>query len=325
MTLKELLKAPYYMKNAVQEIGPPFRLRTWFHAARMRTLPLAFAVIALGSGLAYYHDKSSFKWSIFLLAVLTSFCYQVLSNYANDLGDGIKGTDADKQGEQRAVASGVISEKQMRNAVQFFTLLALSSGAFLSYLAFENVRLNVLFQSLNILAVWSARSYTLGKNPYAYWGGGDVFVFIFFGYVGVLGSVAIHTNAFYILDLLPASVAGAMSAAVLTLNNLRDIEGDKLHGKITLVVRFGYLWGRGYFKVLLMLSMILNLIFAIIATIESLHYYPLVAHILFQLLLRFIYKKFIAADSSKKLDALLKPTALVTLLYCVFTALSMVL
>ena len=92
---------------------------------------------------------------------------------------------------------------------------------------------------------------------------------------------------------------------------MRDIEGDKLHGKITLVVRFGYLWGRGYFKVLLMLSMMLNLIFAIIATIESLHYYPLVAHILFQLLLRFIYKKFIAADSSKELDALLKPTALV--------------
>ena len=72
MTLKELLKALYYMKNAVQEIGPPFRLRTWLHAARMRTLPLAFAVIALGSGLAYYNDKSSLKWGIFMLAVLTS-------------------------------------------------------------------------------------------------------------------------------------------------------------------------------------------------------------------------------------------------------------
>ena len=309
----------------MQEVGPAFRLRIWFQAARMRTLPLAFAVIALGSGLACYHDKSSFKWSIFLLAVLTSFCYQILSNYANDLGDGIRGTDTDKQGEQRAVASGAISEKKMRNAVQLFTLLALTSGALLAYLAFENLILNVLFQSLNILAVWSARSYTLGKNPYAYWGGGDVFVFIFFGYVGVLGSVAIHTNSFYVLDLLPASVAGAMSAAVLTLNNLRDIEGDKRHGKITLVVRYGYLWGRGYFKVLLISSMMLNLIFAITITIQSLSYYPLVAHILFQLLLRFLYRKFMTADSSKKLDALLKPTALVTLLYCVSTALSMVL
>ena len=313
------------MKNTVQEVGPAFRLRIWFQAARMRTLPLAFAVIALGSGLACYHDKSSFEWSIFLLAVLTSFCYQILSNYANDLGDGIRGTDTDKQGEQRAVASGAISEKKMRNAVQLFTLLALTSGALLAYLAFENLILNVLFQSLNILAVWSARSYTLGKNPYAYWGGGDIFVFIFFGYVGVLGSVAIHTNSFYALDLLPASVAGAMSAAVLTLNNLRDIEGDKRHGKITLVVRYGYLWGRGYFKVLLISSMMLNLIFAIIITIESLSYYPLVAHILFQLLLRFLYRKFMTADSSKKLDALLKPTALVTLLYCVSNALSMVL
>ena len=313
------------MKNTVQEVGPAFRLRIWFQAARMRTLPLAFAVIALGSGLACYHDKSSFEWSIFLLAVLTSFCYQILSNYANDLGDGIRGTDTDKQGEQRAVASGAISEKKMRNAVQLFTLLALTSGALLAYLAFENLILNVLFQSLNILAVWSARSYTLGKNPYAYWGGGDVFVFIFFGYVGVLGSVAIHTNSFYALDLLPASVAGAMSAAVLTLNNLRDIEGDKRHGKITLVVRYGYLWGRGYFKVLLISSMMLNLIFAITITIQSLSYYPLVAHILFQLLLRFLYRKFMTADSSKKLDALLKPTALVTLLYCVSTALSMVL
>jgi 1,4-dihydroxy-2-naphthoate octaprenyltransferase len=156
------------------------KLKHWISAARLRTLPLAFAVIILGSGLGYLHT-GSFSIELFFLALLTSFSYQVLSNYANDLGDGIKGTDDNKRGEQRAVASGLISTSQMRLATNLFTLLSLIAGSTLVYMAFKSTLYFYFFMVLNVSAVWAARSYTLGSNPYAYWGGGDLFVILFFG------------------------------------------------------------------------------------------------------------------------------------------------
>ncbi len=302
-----------------------FSLKPWVAAARLRTLPLAFAVIALGAGLAHFHVPGSFDVGYFLLAVFTSFSYQVLSNYANDLGDGIRGTDDAKKGEQRAVASGAISVSAMKNAVTLFTVLALVSGSVLILLAFSTKALQLLFFILNLAAVWAARSYTLGKNPYAYWGGGDVFVFIFFGYTGVLGSVALFTGTLYPIDLLPATAAGAMSAAVLTLNNLRDRVGDQTSGKQTLVVRYGNAWGRGYFKVLMATAQITALLFALYAAVKTQENYPVYAFLVFLFSQRFVLRKFTKAEDEEKLDALLKPTALITLLYCLITALSLTL
>mgnify|MGYP001293814392 CR=1 FL=1 len=298
----------------------PFKY--WIQAARLRTLPLAFAVIILGSGLAYLHSNR-FSPYLFLLALMVSFTYQVLSNYANDLGDGIKGTDKNKKGEQRAVASGLISIDQMKRATMLFTLLALSSGALLTYVSFWGSTLFWVFQLLNILAVWAARSYTLGDTPYAYWGGGDLFVFLFFGFVGVMGSSTLQTGTIMLLDVLPSIIAGSLSASVLTLNNLRDREGDALHNKKTLVVRYGTDWGRKYFKILLITSMIISLFFALIASILSQNYFPLVAHLIFQFLLRGQFKKFSASSTPEEYDALLKPMALVTLMYCLLTSISL--
>lgn len=297
-------------------------LAYWVSAARLRTLPLAFAVIALGGGLASFHEKNSFEISIFLLALLTSFSYQVLSNYANDLGDGLRGTDAEKKGEQRAIASGLISIKAMKKAVLVFTWLALISGATLITLAFTSIELQIIFHVLNLAAIWAARSYTMGSNPYAYWGGGDLFVLVFFGYLGVLGSEALFTESFFWVDLLPATVAGVGSAAVLTLNNLRDFEGDAKHGKITLVVRYGEKWGRGYFKTLVAIAILSSLSFGIYAAISLQHSAPLVVFLVFLFALRQVLKKFVVAHDPESLDPLLKPMALVTLLYCVGTALS---
>jgi 1,4-dihydroxy-2-naphthoate octaprenyltransferase len=297
-------------------------IKYWIQAARLRTLPLAFAVIILGSGLAYLH-RSTFTLHVFLWALIVSFSYQVLSNYANDLGDGIKGTDKNKKGEQRAVASGLISVLHMKRATGLFTILALVSGALLTYLSFWNSPLFWLFQLLNIGAVWAARSYTLGSSPYAYWGGGDLFVFLFFGFVGVMGSSALQTGSIMLLDALPSVVAGSLSASVLTLNNLRDREGDELHNKKTLVVRYGSAWGRAYFKALLIVAIISSLSFALIATVQSNNYYPLVAHLIFQFVLRGQFKKFSTSKSSEEYDSLLKPMALVTLMYCVLTSLSL--
>lgn len=298
-------------------------IKVWVKAARLRTLPLAFAVIILGSGLGYFHS-GQFAVFRFLLALLTSFSYQVLSNYANDLGDGIKGTDKDKKGEQRAVASGAVSVSQMRKATNIFTMLALFSGGLLIYDAFQDSALLLLFVVLHLAAIWAARSYTLGSNPYAYWGGGDIFVFLFFGFVGVMGASALQTGSFYPLDALPAAVAGAMSASVLTLNNLRDAEGDALHGKRTLVVRFGGNWGRYYFKALLIVSIVISLVFSILASALSKEYYPIIAHLVFQFVLRIQFKKFSNAATPEDYDALLKPLALTTLLYCVLTTISIV-
>ncbi|MEY2970041.1 MAG: 1,4-dihydroxy-2-naphthoate octaprenyltransferase [Bacteroidota bacterium] len=298
-------------------------LKHWVEAARLRTLPLAFAVIALGTGLAFKVNEGV-QWMVFMLAVFTAFSYQVLSNYANDLGDGIRGTDDHRTGEKRAIASGLINASEMKNAVRFWTISALLSGGVLVYLSFLGQPiLFAIFSLLNIGAVIAATTYTMGPNPYAYWGGGDFFVFLFFGLVGVLGSAALYGPIHWSF-VLPALVAGAYSAAVLTLNNLRDIDTDTKAGKRTLVVRFGRKWGRGYFKILLMLGNVLSLIFALYWALLDGNQALLVFHIVFGILLsRVVFKPFTKAQESLALDALLKPMAMMTLLFCVGTAVAL--
>ena len=299
----------------------PFHI--WIQAARLRTLPLAFAVIALGTGLAYKINEYV-HWGIFILAVFTAGAYQILSNYANDLGDGLRGTDDHRTGEKRAIASGLITADQMKRAVNLWTVLALFGGGGLSFLAFqEHILLLVLFSLLNVAAVLAAKSYTMGPKPYAYWGGGDFFVFLFFGLVGVLGSASLYGSLHWSF-LFPALVAGAYSAAVLTLNNLRDIETDAVAGKRTLVVRFGYQWGRGYFKALLMIGNILSLFFALYWAALDGNQYLLIFHIAFGVILsRVVFIRFARARDSVALDTLLKPMALMTLVYCLGTALAL--
>ena len=298
-------------------------LHIWIQAARLRSLPLAFAVIALGTGLAFKINEY-LHWGIFALAVFTAGAYQILSNYANDLGDGLRGTDDHRTGEKRAIASGLITADQMKRAVNLWTVLALFGGGGLSFLAFqERIPLLVLFSLLNVAAVLAAKSYTMGPKPYAYWGGGDFFVFLFFGLVGVLGSANLYGTLHWSF-LFPALVAGAYSAAVLTLNNLRDVETDAIAGKRTLVVRFGYKWGRGYFKALLIIGNVLSLLFALYWAALDGNQYLLLFHIAFGVLLsRVVFIRFARARDSLALDALLKPMALMTLLYCIGTALSL--
>ena len=298
-------------------------LHIWIQAARLRTLPLAFAVIALGTGLAFKINEY-LHWGIFALAVFTAGAYQILSNYANDLGDGLRGTDDHRTGEKRAIASGLITADQMQRAVNLWTVLALFGGGGLSFLAFqERIPLLVLFSLLNVAAVLAAKSYTMGPKPYAYWGGGDFFVFLFFGLVGVLGSANLYGTLHWSF-LFPALVAGVYSAAVLTLNNLRDVETDAIAGKRTLVVRFGYKWGRGYFKALLIIGNVLSLLFALYWAALDGNQYLLLFHIAFGVLLsRVVFIRFARARDSLALDALLKPMALMTLLYCIGTALSL--
>lgn len=229
-------------------------INSWIEAARPRTLPLALSSTLLGSFLAW-HDQP-FKVSVLLLAMLTTLFLQVLSNLANDYGDSVNGMDnAQRVGPDRAVQSGAIGLKAMRKGVIVTAVLALISGIFLIAYGF-NFKMTaggVLFFILGLAALGAAIKYTVGKNPYGYIGLGDLFVYLFFGLTGVLGTYFLHTGTFKLPLLLPASAVGLLSTAVLNLNNMRDAKGDEVSGKRTLVVIMGINYAR-YYHLLLIIS-----------------------------------------------------------------------
>ena len=238
--------------------------KAWISAARLRTLPLSVSGIIVGSSLAMNH--LFWQSSIFWLAILTTIGFQVLSNFANDYGDGIKGADDNREGEQRMVSSGLISPKQMKTGILITAIFSMISAIVLIYYAFgaEDFLHSLLFFMLGIASVIAALKYTIGKNAYGYSGLGDVFVFLFFGLLSVLGS-------YYLLDhqmvwdlLLPASAIGFLSMAVLNLNNMRDIENDAKNNKNTLVVSLGSSKAKIYHYVLICLAVLLTLLYSII-------------------------------------------------------------
>lgn len=194
---------------------------------------------------------------IFLLTIFTTIAFQVTSNFANDYGDGVKGTDAeDRVGPQRALQSGALSKGELFIGIVISAILSFCLTVFLVYRAFgiENLGYIILFILLGVLSIWAALKYTMGSSPYGYQGLGDVFVFLFFGLLAVLGTKFLYAKAIVLLDILPAMTIGLLSAGVLNLNNLRDAVSDKNHGKNTLVVKIGFESGKKYHYALLVLS-----------------------------------------------------------------------
>lgn len=236
-------------------------MKHWIQAARLRTLPLSVSGIIVGSAYAYYQGYSD--WRIVVLALLTTLGLQVLSNYANDYGDGVKGTDANRIGEKRLVAAGVITAEQMKKAVIITAVLTFIIALLLIYLAFgkENFALSLIFILLGIGSIGAAIKYTVGKSAYGYSGFGDVFVFIFFGLVSVIGSNFLFTHFIDWKLFLPATAIGLLSVAVLNLNNMRDIENDKIAGKNTLVVKMGLKWAKKYHEIILAIGMLSFMVF----------------------------------------------------------------
>lgn len=228
-------------------------IKAWLAAARLRTLPLSISGIIVGCAMANfttYTDNGGINfpipadnpnYTIFILAILTTVGFQVLSNFANDYGDGIRGTDDDREGEQRMVASGIISPKQMKNAMILTAIVTLVFALLVIYVAFgsENYSYSVLFFFLGITSIIAAVKYTVGKSAYGYSGLGDLFVFLFFGWLSVIGSYFLYTKSLNFDIFLPATAIGLLSAAVLNLNNMRDQIKDKSHNKNTLVVKIG--------------------------------------------------------------------------------------
>lgn len=215
-------------------------LGAWIKAARPRTLPLSLSGIIVGLGLTGAHGNKAPLAVIGCL--LTTIFFQVLSNFANDLGDGMKGTDNSQRiGPTRAVQSGEISIKQMKIAVFVLGILSLLSAGTLIYVApATNSSTGIIFYLvLALLCITAAITYTVGKKAYGYHGLGDLMVFLFFGMVAVSGTKHLFEETFSINELFGALAIGTWSTMVLNLNNMRDIANDAASGKRTLVVLLG--------------------------------------------------------------------------------------
>ena len=241
------------------------KLKIWLQAFRLRTLPLAISSAILGSFLAYSYGE--FRWIILVLATLTTTFLQILSNLANDYGDAVSGADNNNRlGPERVTQSGKVNRKEMRNMIRLFVILSLVSGTILIFTGLNNlpVKYILLFFLLGLSAIYAAIKYTVGDKPYGYRGFGDIFVFIYFGIVGVAGTYYLHTHTFHFPILLPASAIGFFSAGVLNINNLRDIVSDNESGKRTIVVKLGLQYAKIYHALLIGLAVILSIIYTIL-------------------------------------------------------------
>ncbi|MBF5027396.1 1,4-dihydroxy-2-naphthoate octaprenyltransferase [Planobacterium oryzisoli] len=292
----------------------------WIKAARLRTLPLSLSGIIVGSFIARWRmSEAEGKWNIevFVLALLVTLLYQVLSNYANDYGDALKGTDSlrSSSAEARSVASGKISSKSMRMAIVLVAVLSLIATLALLYVAFLQDGFHKGFTVLlvlGILSILAAVGYTLGRKPYGYMGLGDIMVFLFFGILSVCGSYYLFTREFHWDMLLPASAIGLFSAAVLNLNNMRDMESDRITGKKTLALRLGYRNAMIYQMVLLQLPHILLLVFLMLNGLhEKGQYYAFIVMVML-FPTAALRRRILQSKSREELDGFLKQIGIIT-------------
>lgn len=288
------------------------KVRAWISAARLRTLPLSISGILVASGAAAKLD--SFSFSIMILALLTTLGFQILSNFANDYGDGVKGTDnADRVGPARAMQSGLLTAKELKYGMIVTTILTLFLASLLIFIAFgnENFVLSVVFFNLGIAAIVAAITYTVGKRAYGYRAMGDLFVFLFFGLVGVMGCYFLFTQQLSELIVLPAITIGLLSAAVLNLNNMRDRIADAKVNKNTLAVVLGEKPVKLYHALLIIIASLCALGYFFFKGTSWHNYLPLLAFV--PLFLNII--KVFRNQSPPLLDPELKKVALSTFLF----------
>ncbi|GAA5222419.1 1,4-dihydroxy-2-naphthoate octaprenyltransferase [Membranihabitans marinus] len=236
-------------------------LKSWLHAARPRTLALSLSCVSLGGILAY--ADQSFDFRVFLLTILTTVLLQVLSNFANDYGDYTSGVDLQGRiGPERAMQSGQINQSQMKMGIGITAVLSLLSGIYLLMASGLSQTAFYVLLGIGFLAIVAAITYTMGKNPYGYRGLGDLFVFIFFGLVGVLGTHYLIYDGFLWRNIWPAIAIGSLAVGVLNLNNMRDLEADKRSGKNTLPVHLGISRAKQYHYALILISWMCLIIYS---------------------------------------------------------------
>jgi 1,4-dihydroxy-2-naphthoate octaprenyltransferase len=248
------------------------KVAAWLNAFRLRTLPLAFSSIIVGS---FIHYREHFSLQIFILALVTALLLQVLSNLANDYGDSEKGTDNDSRiGPKRAIQSGKLSIKEMKAAIIINVILCLVSGISLVVLGIGLDIKSLILILIGLLAIVAAIKYTVGKFAFGYNGLGDLFVMLFFGLVGVVGAAFLQTQSINHFDFILAFSIGCFATGVLNLNNMRDYESDKASNKNTLVVNIGPQMAVRYHIVLIFVGMATAFYFIFETAIHILEYLP---------------------------------------------------
>jgi len=296
----------------------PRRWAVWLNAARPRTLPLALACIITGTGLAA--ADGAFDWLVALLCVITAILLQILSNLANDYGDSLHGADhVARQGPKRAVQAGLVTPAAMRRAIGLTALLTVAAGLLLLWFAFGREAFSslLLFIVLGGAAIGAAITYTAGKLPYGYAGLGDLAVLLFFGWLGVLGSYTVQAGRFDAALLLPATACGLLAVAVLNVNNIRDLESDRLAGKRSVPVRLGLRRARVYHWVLLLGAIALALAYVLL-------HYNSVVQLLFLLAAPLLVRNGLAINRTADLPSLnpwLKQLSLAALIFVILFAL----
>ncbi len=277
------------------------QIKLWVEGARLRTLPLAVAPIAIGAGAAASVQK--FNLELTLLALAVAFFLQVGVNYANDYSDGIRGTDNQRVGPLRLTGS-----KSVRPAAVKYVAFAFFGLAALAGLAIVLLTQDWWFLAVGAAAITAAWYYTGGKSPYGYAGLGEVSVFVFFGLVATYGTAYIQIGSFSETAILGGSAAGLFASAVLMVNNIRDLDLDRHVGKRTLAVKVGRNWAKAVFFAMIYLPFVILVPIALI--------YPATFLAMFVLLLVLPVTLIVAtAHSAKELILALKLTSFAALGY----------
>ncbi len=287
-------------------------IKVWLSAMRLRTLPLSVSGIIIGACFGYYNG--AFDWMVLTIAILLTIGLQILSNLANDYGDGVKGTDnKNRVGPERAIQSGQIKEYQMIDAIRKNILIVIFLTVALIFAAFgtKNFLYGFLFLILGGFAVYAALTYTIGESAYGYKGFGDFFVFLFFGLVSVIGSYFLFTKQLDHVIFLPAISLGLLSVGVLNLNNMRDIQSDKQSNKITMAVKLGMEKSKLYHYFLVLSAIVVSFIFSILYFTS---FWNFIFYISYIPLLMYL-KKIKNANKADDFDSQLKPLALTTFFF----------
>ena len=293
-------------------------IQAWISPFRPRTLFLAAAGVILGSGLAL--NVGRFDLTSALLTLTTALLLQLLSNLPNDLGDYVKGTDRTgrRVGPERGVQSGKISPHQMKVGIGFTTLITMISGLVLLLRLFHTIGLVaiVVFLVVGFFSLLSALFYTLGHRPYGYIGWGDFFAFLFFGPIAVIGTYYLQAQSIDLRSIFPSIGMGLLSAMILNVNNMRDIDNDAISGKRTIAVRLGLKNAKFYHSILILTMFASFLIYSFVYASSPWYRFGYVIVYLFQFaLLTQIFRR-----EGRDLDPYLRKTALSAFLLSVLFA-----
>jgi 1,4-dihydroxy-2-naphthoate octaprenyltransferase len=285
-------------------------MRLWIEGARLRTLPLAIAPVAIGAGAADAMQR--FDLLLSALALGVALFLQIGVNFANDYSDGIRGTDDKRVGPLRLTGSKSVKPESVKTAAMLFFILAAASG-------FEIVVITgqwwlIAVGLLSIVAAWF---YTGGKNPYGYAGFGEIAVFVFFGLVATIGTAYVQIGFVEINSALGGIAAGSFAAAVLMVNNIRDIETDKIASKKTLAVRMGAKWAKRLFIFMIWFPFVILFYFTLFYPASFLAYGALFLVAPATLIV-------LTAKTAKELILVLKLTSFAALTYALLLTLGLV-